>query len=461
MKTKWNKETCYEEAKKYSTRSEFKKRCSSAYEVARKNKWIDDYIWFIEIRKPNGYWTYETCYEEAKKYSTRNEFQKGCSRAYTVARKNKWLDDYIWSVEVLCKPNGYWTYETCYEESKKYSTRTEFCKGCGSAYNVACKNGWINDYDWFEEICKPNGYWNKETCYEEAKKYSKRIEFQKGCSRAYAVAYKNKWLDDYDWFIEGRFKLFNDKVDSVYVYIFSDNTVYIGRTLMKRQEKRHIEHQNDNVGLYAKYNNLNMPNMQILEENLTLKEGLEREDYWVNWYKNNGYYVLNKAKTGVGSGSLGAIDNGKWNKETCYEEAKKYSTRSEFYKGSSGAYTVAYKNKWLDDYDWFEEIRKPNGYWTYEICYEEAKKYSTRYEFKKGCGSAYVVARQNKWLDDYDWFVNGNKRAAEKKTKWNKETCYEEAKKYSTRSEFKKGCGNAYNVARKNGWMDELFPQKS
>ena len=43
------------------------------------------------------------------------------------------------------KTNGYWTYETCYEEAKKYSTRTEFCKGCGSAYEVARKNGWMDE----------------------------------------------------------------------------------------------------------------------------------------------------------------------------------------------------------------------------------------------------------------------------------------------------------------------------
>ena len=43
------------------------------------------------------------------------------------------------------KTNGYWTYETCYEEAKKYSTRNEFCKGCGSAYEVARKNGWMDE----------------------------------------------------------------------------------------------------------------------------------------------------------------------------------------------------------------------------------------------------------------------------------------------------------------------------
>ena len=95
--------------------------------------------------------------------------------------------------------------------------------------------------------------------------------------------------------------------------------------------------------------------------------------------------------------------------------------------------------------------------WNKETCYEEAKKYSTRSEFKKGCDRAYNVACKNGWIDDYDWF----KRPIVYNKKWTYETCYEEAKKYSTRNEFKKGCGSAYNVACKNGWMDELFPQKS
>lgn len=144
MKTKWNKETCYEEAKKYSTRSEFKKGCSRAYKVACKNKWLDNYDWFVEVCKPMGYWSYETCYEEAKKYSTRTEFQKGSSGAYAVARQNKWLDDYDWFKEVH-KPNEYWTYEICYEEAKKYSKRSEFKRECGGAYVVAHKNGWMDE----------------------------------------------------------------------------------------------------------------------------------------------------------------------------------------------------------------------------------------------------------------------------------------------------------------------------
>jgi hypothetical protein len=40
----------------------------------------------------------------------------------------------------------------------------------------------------------------------------------------------------------------------------------------------------------------------------------------------------------------------KWYDDNCKEEAKKYKTRNEFQKGSRGAYKVALKNKWLDDY---------------------------------------------------------------------------------------------------------------
>ena len=97
------------------------------------------------MKKKNGYWNYETCMEESKKYNTRNEFQKGNRSAYQVALKNGWLDKYTW-LKRLVKPNGYWTYETCMEESKKYKSRNEFQKGSSGAYDVARRNGWLDDF---------------------------------------------------------------------------------------------------------------------------------------------------------------------------------------------------------------------------------------------------------------------------------------------------------------------------
>ena len=366
------------------------------------------------------------------------------------------------------KAKGYWDiYENCYEEAKKYKTKKELEKSCGSAYKAVLRHGWMDDYTWLEEGKKPNGYWNVyEHCYEEAKKYKTRTEFQKGCSGAYTVVCKNGWLDDYTWFVDGKIKMLTDKNDSVYKYYWEEtNAIYIGRTLISQQSDRKIKHntsEKDTVFRYAKENGLEVPQMEIIEENITPIEGLEREDYWVSYYKEKGYNVLNKAKTGIGSGSLGAINRGKWNKKTVFEEAKKYKTRSEFQKNSGTAYQVACKNKWLDDYTWFKESRKqkPNGYWNvYENCHEEALKYNTRSEFRKGCETAYIVARKNKWLDDYTWFKESRKQKPN--GYWNKETVFAEAKQYKTRSEFKKNCVSAYSASLKNGWIDILFPVKN
>ena len=146
-------------------------------------------------QKPHGYWEiYENNYKEAKKYNSRFEFQKGCNSAYTVARKNGWLDKYTWFKEKK-QPNGYWyNYNNNKAEAQKYNSRSEFKKRCESAYKVAHKNGWLDNYTWFS-VSKTAKKWNYETCFQEAKKYNSRKEFQKGCSGAYNVAYKNGWLD--------------------------------------------------------------------------------------------------------------------------------------------------------------------------------------------------------------------------------------------------------------------------
>ena len=52
---------------------------------------------------------------------------------------------------------------------------------------------------------------------------------------------------------------------------------------------------------------------------------------------------------------------------------------------------------------------KPNGYWTKERVFEEARKYRTKEEFKKCCRSAYEAARRNGWIPEMTWFQNGYK----------------------------------------------------
>ena len=348
-----------------------------------------------------------------------------------------------------------WTDETCREEAKKYKSKMEFLRGSSGAYKFASKNGLLETFEWFEEIKKPNGYWTKARCREEALKYSSKKEFLNGCHAAHAAAAKRGWLDEYTWLIDKRVDIIKDKIDSVYVYIFEETkAAYVGRTLMRRQRKRDKEHifnqDSDNVARYAKEHHVSVPKMQILESELTLEEGLKREDYWRNWYEQQGYTMLNKSATGIGKGSLGAISHGKWSRKRCYKEAQKYKSISEFENANASACIAARRNGWLDDYVWFIKLWEQK--WNKNACYEEAKKYKTRTEFQKGSPSAYSKALKKGWIDEYTWMTS---RQQKPMNYWNKETCYEEAKKYTSRKNFEDHCKGGYLKAVKNGWIDD------
>ena len=150
----------------------------------------------------------------------------------------------------------------------------------------------------------------KHACIQEAKKYKTYSEFKKNAHSTYLKCLHSNLLTQFTWLEDDRVSVYKDKIDCVYMYMFENhNTVYIGRTLMKRKHKRDYEHlfSNDCVVKFCKEKKTPLPKMTILEENLTLKEGLEREDYYVHYYKNLGYNILNIAKTGLGSGSIGRI----------------------------------------------------------------------------------------------------------------------------------------------------------
>lgn len=46
----WTKERIFAEAKKYQSKSEFKKVCTSAYQTARVNGWLSEMSWFKHIK---------------------------------------------------------------------------------------------------------------------------------------------------------------------------------------------------------------------------------------------------------------------------------------------------------------------------------------------------------------------------------------------------------------------------
>ena len=440
----WDRETCYDEAQKYKAIGEFCANSHSAYAVASKNGWLDDYTWLSRTKKRNNYWTRETCYNEAKKYTSCRDFRNNSVAAYKVSQKNGWLDDYKW----FETPENKWNRITCYSEAKRYKSMVEFRKGNQTAYRVACENGWIDDYDWLEQ----RFIWTREKCYEEARNYKSRGEFSVNAFGAYTSALKHGWLVDYSWFEKGQI---SDKPIYI-VYCYKDeetNSIYVGLTNnLKRRHRqhcngriRHGEIRYDIVFRYFTSIGKEPPEPIVLENGLFADDAIFFEGYYVELFKESEMNVLNLVKTG----SLGAFS--KWPEDKCLDEAKKYKTKSEFMRGSKGAYEMARSNGWLNNYTWFEEMCKPSGYWTQERCYAEAKRYNTKKEFRLKSGGAYNVARKHGWVLDYTWLEEKSKPNGY----WTQERCFEEAKKYKTRSEFKKGNDSAYSLAMKNDWLKD------
>ena len=502
---KWNQETCFEEAKKYNNRSAFMEGSVGAYQVALKNGWLDDYSWMKRPEAKNRKWTLEICLEEAKKYGSMKAFRENNKSAYEVCVKNHWLDNFNF-LYIDRAQRGTWdVYENCYNEAKKYKTLAEFIEKASACYQSSLTNDWIKDYTWLEREYVARGTWQVyENCYNEALKYKTRHEFKKGANSAYHSARIHGWLESFVWLKDERIDMIKGKIDCVYVYEFKDlNSVYVGRTLMKRKRKRDIEHlfKEDTVSRFARANDVPLPEMKILEENLSIKEGAEHEALWIEKYKEEGWNILNKAK----AGSLGGLNKIKWTKESCYNLALECKTIREFKKRSYTAYEKSIKNKWANDYVWMVpdtpvvKASKPRITLSEEECRNEALKYDTLTKFHDGYYTTYRIAKENGYLKDYTWFkkretLEITKEQCEEisrkyitkkefseaepsiyrfclkkgyidefvwlkslKTHWTYETCYAVAKEYNSRNEFKKGNESAYAAARANGWINDYI----
>ena len=143
------KENVITESKKYSTRTEFKKSSGNAYNSATLNGWIDEMPWLdTHNRKhPKGYWKdRNNIMKEAKKYSTKEEFKKGNLTAFLAAYRYGFIDEMEWLAQRKQHKWGYWTYENIEKEALKYNTKTEFFKKNQTAYRAALKLGIIDDF---------------------------------------------------------------------------------------------------------------------------------------------------------------------------------------------------------------------------------------------------------------------------------------------------------------------------
>ena len=262
---------------------------------------------------------------------------------------------------------------------------------------------------------KPNGYWTKERCHEEALKYTTMKDFRKNSKKAYWASLNMKITDD----ICSHMIIFGNVIKRcIYSYEFSDNSVYVGLTYnIKNRHDRHTKDINSMV--YKKINQKFTYDLKQLTNYIEIEQSKYFEKYYVDEYRKSGWIILNIAKTGSLGGNIL-----KWTKERCQEEALKYKHRNEFQKNSGSAYNSSRSNSWLNEIcKHMIETKKPNGYWTKEKCHEEALKYETIKDFQKNS----IKACKYAWIMNIMTEICSHMlKYRKKKGHWTKEKCHEE-----------------------------------
>lgn len=249
-------------------------------------------------------WNIESVKLEALKYNTRIEFQKNSSGAHNYAVKHNLLP-------ILCahmlgkqqKPRNYWkNKQNCLLEALKYTSRKQFIDKSHGAYKQSVINNWYTEITTHMTLdCNPKYHWcNHNNIYTEAKKYNTKKEFKKQAGTAYKYAIKYNIIDDV---CKHMIPLGNKYNRIIYSVIFDDNTIYVGLTSdLNRRKSEHLNSTKSPV--YQHINKTNsQPIFELLTEYINYTTAQELESYYVRYYHELNYTVLNKAKTGGLGGS--------------------------------------------------------------------------------------------------------------------------------------------------------------
>jgi len=286
-KKTWTKDECLMQAKKFTTKKDWKSKSSSSYQAAIKNNWLKECSAHMEVLK--GKWTFKACVEDAKKHKTRKEWAKSSGSAYSVAVQKGWLKKCCKHME----PTYFvWTLGLCRTEAQKFSSRSQWQSQSRPSYNAAAKNGWVDKCASHMEILQ--GKWTFKACVEDAKKHKTRKEWAKGSSGAYSAAGKNGWLE----------------ACCKHMKVINRTHTLESCQKIAKKYKTKVEWSRSDGGSYGS----------------AIKHG------WLEQCCGHMVKII-----------------GKWTLNTCKEDAKKYSKRSHWKRSSASAYSAASKNEWVEE----------------------------------------------------------------------------------------------------------------
>ena len=158
-KYKYTEADIREIAAECETLSEFNRLHGAALKRAKALGIFDEVTSHL---KKGTAWEYREIHQEALKYDSPSGFLQGCSSAFCAARRMDIMKDVCSHMSFKDRhPNGYWNFDTIFEEAANYDTRSEFSFSHPTAYAAATKLGIL------DQVCGHMDYetWDRKNGY--------------------------------------------------------------------------------------------------------------------------------------------------------------------------------------------------------------------------------------------------------------------------------------------------------
>lgn len=317
--------------------------------------------------------------EEKNKFITKAKEKYGDKYDYSKVIFKTWGTP----VEIICKQHG-----SFYQKPVKH------------LHNSCCRYCLLEEYT----------IWTYEKCYNIAKKYKTLREFKKNEKQCYHAASRNGWLHDFKWLYNVPQEILEEiKTQSIYVYEFSDGFAYVGLTCNMRErdkahrrpfyEKKQIKY--GGVLQHSLSNNIDIPPYKILESELTLNESKVREQYWMDYYKKEGWHLINKVKGGSLGGKMTNIELNKELIIAAAEECGNIETMMKKHRSEyNGMIKMGLKYECFPKLKNYKKPKLPYEY-TEDFILEIVKKYPIKNDLRKNETAVYQWLYSHNKLYDY------------------------------------------------------------
>jgi hypothetical protein len=379
---------------KYNSLLDWYNADRKAYAAAQRKGMLQEICNKLDWDLMRKKWDLEKCKAEALKYESRSKWRKNSASSYDCACKNNWLDECCLHMIKLRKSHRYWTEETCIAEALKYKSYSDWKKNNVNSYNWSLR---LDALDKIYEITgweKKVGIWTLEKCKKEALKHEFVSWWQKKSSGSYKAANKNGWMDEC--------------------------TAHMNKEFI-------------------------LTHHWTLEE--CKKEALKYKTKSEWFRKSPGSYQASHRYKWINKCDAHMQKPRRWTLEECKKDALKYKTKSEWLRKSPRGYHSAHRNDWLEKcYTHMIELSKPNGFWTYKNCKEEALKYKTKIEWLRKSPGSYRKSQREKWIEKLSQHM--------KSRLWTLEKSKIEALKYKTKKKWSNSSHSSYAAACRNNWID-------